>query len=1239
MNLKLKGFGISVLDIAGLYQQHAAIIAGKGAADLYGTTSVDLLGLGPSEWGRVKADVDACSFAVGQGMEVLEKHPVWEGILHRGTDKNAILRHARDIRASSGRLNLCLREALTALGVPNPTIDESAGLETATLLITALNGISAGLSAKAIADDPESFGRLDVDLRGLAEDVEHLEHVLMNLDDRAADLYKHFCVERVPEKAWHRLNYEALGALSVSSIPSARTHFDEAYSNFDELERLLPGTIYSNNMGKVRNASLSGLLESFEALSTLQNCGANDKVLHQIQEREALEGYIKELENLLAEEVGHVRNLEVYSAEKVRGDRVPLETALEDLRSARRGSKRRRDAKRVIAAYTKKGKWQRILSKSVSEAEKWLSCLRVIEENASAIQDGYGISTLNPASTWGISKKAKDATVAFQALEAFPALKSVGDVDSICRALAGCWQASTELGNYGLDVGGTCSMVDLATKRPLLRKDFGCLDDVSSHAAPYQETSVRSVFAANEALKVKRRFVERLRDYLASGGNKLSPLGRVDDLDKRLSSRDTLEESRQRIQKISDAARRVSSPDKYRQFSVDCTAGEAATLAGALSVAQSALRDNLRSAVDECTSEVDVPEADLLRFFVDVSSDESLEAKLVRLQDAAKRLVAVRKAAGEEKLDNLCRYLLSHRGSTDMLRNARERDVTSSTLVAKAALLAPLLGNTWVSVQKAAHTEFAEDTSYLGDSYQLANLLKEYRELEPEEASKELKRARAEIDEHRRTRYRQLATDPSTATAMREASRFLANYGAHGTRTNSRTRIREAVAKPGYMHLLKTLTPCFIASPDSASTYLPLVGPKFDVLIFDEASQIMPIRAAACLGRAESVVVAGDSKQLPPTNFFNSSQEDDEESNEEDFYDESLLERAAKASHLGLMASASLLWHYRSRHDGLIRFSNEKFYGGTLQWFTASDRDTGNGGVSFHHVRDAVYHGKGVNDATARRSLELAREELAKGVSVGIVTFSKAQADYINTNLIMNEFFDEMKDVDRENPVTGFFVKNLENVQGDERDVIVLDFPYGKDEDGLFLKHFGPLSQRSYGERRINVAITRARNRMHVVSGVVAGDFGAVDKESGAGLLRDFLEYAESTPPPHRRARKEKETESPFEAEILAYIERVLEELGVTHRLEVHTQVGCRGYRIDMAIYDVQARRYILGIECDGAAFHSSPHSRTRDRIRHEQIVSMGWQLYHIWGGGWFSRRDEEARALRTKIESVLQQA
>jgi superfamily I DNA and/or RNA helicase/very-short-patch-repair endonuclease len=416
--------------------------------------------------------------------------------------------------------------------------------------------------------------------------------------------------------------------------------------------------------------------------------------------------------------------------------------------------------------------------------------------------------------------------------------------------------------------------------------------------------------------------------------------------------------------------------------------------------------------------------------------------------------------------------------------------------------------------------------------------------------------------------------------------------------------------------------------------YIPLDGPKFDVLIFDEASQIMPIRAAACLGRAHSVVVAGDSKQLPPTNFFNSSYED-EEDNEEDFSGASLLDEAAESARRGLIASASLLWHYRSRHDDLIRFSNKHFYGDKLQWFTASNRNPENGGISFHHIKHAVYAGKGINEHTARRSLELAMHELDRGESVGIVTFSKAQADYITNNLIMNEYFEEMRDIDREDPTSGFFVKNLENVQGDERDVIILDFPYGKKEDGTFAKQFGPLSQRSYGERRINVAITRARSRMHVVSGVTAKDFGIVDQESGSGLLQSFLEYAESPTTP-RQTLPQAAVESIFEEQVLDFVKKTLAGLAVGSDLEVHTQVGCQGYRIDLAIYNTRQQRYILGIECDGAAYHSSRHARSRDRIRHEQIVSMGWVLYHVWGGAWFSRRQDEAEALRRKILSVI---
>jgi DNA polymerase III delta prime subunit len=1239
MNLPLRDLGMSVLDLAGLYQRYASTIAGEGVAVLYDTTSADILSIGPAAWNRLVGSVEAESFVVGQGMEVLASHPLWEGVHRKKTPKDVILRHAEKIRSSSYRLEEHIERVLNDLGAAgSPAAQNVSILEEAEHLLVVLTGLSAGLSALAIAQKPENFRQKREVLVKIVQDLAELEDKLVEIgqDQPAAELYESLCREDAAEKALRSLSNEELYAIATSSIASATSYRKGMHESLDILESLLPKTLYSSNLDAQRSTPLADLAACFAALDYLQRLHVNEAVLKNTDTREDLATQVENLKKALEAEEMFSTQLGHFDAALVRKDGDSLQAAIEELKKSRKGSRQRNRARKLVASFSRKRKWSRRVKNSLLEAEQWLLCLKGVGNLAHEISAKYGVAALNTSTYWGMSSDAQKAYEALCVLKRFPALKDVTDVAELSREAAACREAVVHLAdNYGLFAGGKVSVNVLSTQKKLLKTDFDCLQEVEAHAGTHKGLSVRSVYGANSALAVKRRLVSRLRTYLDDTGASLSPLGAVAEISGNMATHETLQKDHARILRVADAANAVVDPDGYKRYQKDCSTETARQHIENLSDGVEDLRRTLREASATCVTDANVvSEVVMFRFFSDLTADEELDSKLDRMKRAADRIAAVVRSVPGDKLKKLEEHLLRHRGSDDVLRNANLAGATSKE-TAKAAILAPLLKNTWEAVTaEAGKCMHDPDTNHLDNSAQLNALLAEYRTLEADEARGEVKRARVEIDQRRQNRRKRLQADTTLVRPVDEVSRFMARYGTHGSTVNSRTKIREQLAKPGAMELITTLTPCIIASPDSASMYLPLEGPKFDVLIFDEASQIVPIRAAACLGRAQSVVVAGDSKQLPPTNFFLSSYEDEEDS-EEDSYGDSLLDEAAESSRIGLLSSASLLWHYRSRHDGLIRFSNENFYGDSLQWFAASDRDPLSGGVIFHHVQDAVYGTGGVNDHTARRSLELALKELEKGVSVGIVTFSNAQAEYMN-NLIMNEYFDQMLDVDRDDPTTGFFVKNLENVQGDERDVIVLDFPYGKKEDGIFSKQFGPLSQREYGARRINVAITRSRNRMHVVSGVTARDFGVVDPESGAGLLRDFLEYAETPPLPHHVGGS-REVESPFEEEVLSFVDRVLLDLAPERQLEVHTQVGCRGYRIDMAIYDREQRRYVLGIECDGAAFHSSRHARSRDRIRHEQITSMGWALYHIWGGAWFGRREREESALRKRIIDSLQ--
>jgi hypothetical protein len=407
--------------------------------------------------------------------------------------------------------------------------------------------------------------------------------------------------------------------------------------------------------------------------------------------------------------------------------------------------------------------------------------------------------------------------------------------------------------------------------------------------------------------------------------------------------------------------------------------------------------------------------------------------------------------------------------------------------------------------------------------------------------------------------------------------------------------------------LLPRLKPCLMMSPLAVSAYLDSPDLRFDLVIFDEASQVRPHDAICAIYRGRQVVVAGDQKQLPPTSFFDRVLEDDGLPSEEgdgleDF--ESILDVCCS---LGL-PRRRLRWHYRSRREGLIAFANHHIYGNELVTFPSVHDVAGNPAVAFDYVAEGRWKAGaagGFNAVEARRVAELVMAHLRDhpAESLGVIAFSQRQQLRILDELErlrravpdLEQFFSD----ERDEP---FFVKNLENVQGDERDVIFLGMGYGPDETGRVAMRFGPLNRQG-GERRLNVAVTRARQRMTVVSSMRAQDIdlsrtGAV----GARLLRAYLDYAERGTEALRwgvTEAGERDFDSPFERE-------VFEEL--SHRgLTLHRQVGCGGFRIDLAVVDPRAPgRYLLGVECDGATYHSSATARDRDRLRQQVLEGLG---------------------------------
>jgi very-short-patch-repair endonuclease len=434
----------------------------------------------------------------------------------------------------------------------------------------------------------------------------------------------------------------------------------------------------------------------------------------------------------------------------------------------------------------------------------------------------------------------------------------------------------------------------------------------------------------------------------------------------------------------------------------------------------------------------------------------------------------------------------------------------------------------------------------------------------------------------------------------------------------------------------QAIKPCFMMSPLSVSQFLPR-DMVFDVVIFDEASQVRPADAISSIYRGRQLVVAGDQKQLPPTSFFERMDDGDDDAYVEEEPDqfESVLDKC-KGS--GVFTSMPLRWHYRSQHEHLIAYSNVAFYDGKLITFPGAVGEAADLGVEAFYCPEGVYRRGGQRDNPAEAALVGDRvvfhARMHPSLSIGVVAFSEAQASAIDAVIErLADHHPELTALRAEDRLNGLFVKNLETVQGDERDIIIFSMGYGRDEAGRFTMNFGPLSKPG-GERRLNVAITRARRKVEFVASVRASDFSPDLAAEGARHLRRYLEYAERRDErmavlaiPLEESRGD--FESPFEAEVA----RTIRAWGY----DVVPQVGCSDYRIDLGVRSPDARAsFILGVECDGAMYHSSRAARDRDRLRQEVLERLGWRLHRVWGPSWYRHRSEQEQRLRKAIDDAV---
>lgn len=429
---------------------------------------------------------------------------------------------------------------------------------------------------------------------------------------------------------------------------------------------------------------------------------------------------------------------------------------------------------------------------------------------------------------------------------------------------------------------------------------------------------------------------------------------------------------------------------------------------------------------------------------------------------------------------------------------------------------------------------------------------------------------------------------------------------------------------------IQSIKPVFMMSPISVAQFLEPGILDFELLVIDEASQVKPVDALGAIARCHQIVVVGDDKQLPPTGFFDKVLAGEDEEEDESFSAgdvESILGLCSAQS----MPTRMLEWHYRSRHHSLITVSNHEFYNNRL-YIVPHPSVSGSEGLVFRYIQNGVYDrgGKRTNTVEAQEVAKAVMQHAATtpNLSLGVGAFSVAQRDAVLAEL---ERLRKDDPTHEEFFAAGvnepFFVKNLENIQGDERDVIFISVGYGKDSSGYMTMGFGPLSADG-GERRLNVLITRARERCEVFSSITADDIDLNRTKSfGTKSFKAFLSFAQNG---HLDVGMK--TGRDFDSEFEEEVARALENLGY----EVHSQVGVAGFRVDLAIVDpTKPGRYLLGIECDGAAYHSSRSARDRDRIRQAVLEDRGWIIHRIWSTDWFRRPQEQVAKTVEAIEKA----
>jgi Protein of unknown function (DUF4011)/REase_MTES_1575/Protein of unknown function (DUF3320)/AAA domain len=635
---------------------------------------------------------------------------------------------------------------------------------------------------------------------------------------------------------------------------------------------------------------------------------------------------------------------------------------------------------------------------------------------------------------------------------------------------------------------------------------------------------------------------------------------------------------------------------------------------------------------------------ELLPYLAQTTSTQSITAPLAALETALmQHRVALQAVVDALQLNEARRF-----GPEGRLQ-FQPFDVQQKTLAAWAADV-PALGliTEWNNVAAAVQQEQLPELLLLAESWPgasqwLAAAVRqtwlEYlqrRAHEQHPALRQFERARHEATAAHFRQADQAALYFHRIRALRQHYAGLPHPQAGGQMLVLRNEFAKKMRHKPVRRLLleagravQAIKPVFMMSPLSVAGYLPPGAVEFDLVIFDEASQIKPVDALGAIARGRQLVVVGDSRQLPPSSFFDSLTSGGEDSEEENVTADiqSILE-LCKARQI---PERMLRWHYRSRHESLIQPSNHLFYEDKLVIFP-SPGGQGQLGLVYHHLPDTYYE-RGTTRTNPQEARAVAEAVLHHArttprLTLGVVAFSTVQRQAIQ---------DALEVLRRQHPETEaffaahhhepFFIKNLENVQGDERDVMLISIGYGRTKERYLSMSFGPLNGEG-GERRLNVLITRAKQRCEVFTNLTADDLDlSRTRARGVAALKAFLHFAQTRHCPPAAA-SERPTETPFEE----VVRRALAARGYV----VHPQLGSAGFHLDLAVQDPdQPGRYVLGITTDGAMYHAARSARDRDRLRRQVLEAVGWRLHHIWSTDWFRNPQRETERATQAIEEA----